>query len=127
MKNFSYEADFYRFLYKDEILRLTYINGPISLDIAKEVVAKRLELTKGNSVLLLIDDESLKGIDPDARDFLSSKDGVEGLKAAALLSGNYFSQHLANFFLKISFKKQTMPARVFRNEDEAIGWLKKHQ
>lgn len=126
MKDFTFDSDYYRFRFSDGILRLTYVEGPITLSIAKEVVAKRLELTHGESILLLIDDESLKGIDRDARDYLSSDKGVEGVYAAALLSGNYFSQHLANFFLKISVNKPKIPAKVFASELDAIKWLKQH-
>ena len=123
MKAFDFKSEFYDLSYKDDILCLTYKHGPITIAIAKEVVAKRLELTNGEKVLLLIDDKDLKGIDREARDYLSSDNGVEGLLAAALLSGNYFSQHLANFFLKITVNKPKIPAKVFANRTEAIKWL----
>lgn len=128
LAEFKYESDFYRFIFSDDILSLTYIEGPITIDIAKEVVQKRLELTGGQSVLLLVDDEDLKGIDRDARDYLSSDEAVEGLIAAALLSSNYFSRHLANFFLKITaINKPKIPAKVFGSRAEAKKWLKQYK
>lgn len=124
MNDFIYTSEFYNFHFEDEVLRLTYVKGPISLEIAKQVVQKRLELTQNEDVLLLVDDEGLKSIDRDARDYLSSDAGIAGIKAAALLSSSYFSRHLANFFLKISVNKPKIPARVFSDEEEAKVWLK---
>jgi len=123
MDGFTYDSEFYRFVLKDDILWVTYKNGPVTIEIAKDLVKKRLELSKGVDHLLIVNDESLKGIDRDARSYLSSDAGVSGIKAAVLLTNNYFSQHLANFFLKITVNKPKIPAKVFANKNEAIKWL----
>ncbi|WP_027420841.1 DUF7793 family protein [Crocinitomix catalasitica] len=118
-----FEAEFYRFMMEDGVFHLTYIDGPITLAIAKKIVLKRLELTNNESVPLLIDGVSLKSIDKEARNFLSSADGIKGVTAAALLSNSPFTKYMANFFLKISANNSKIPARVFNNQKEAVEWL----
>ena len=124
MENISYKTDYYKFEYVDGIFYLTYIGGPITLNIAKELVAKRLELTKGKSVLMLVTTMDLKGMEREARSYLSSDAGVEGIKAGAIVTKSPFSTHMANFFMKISFTKSKMPARLFSSEPDAVKWLK---
>jgi hypothetical protein len=119
-----FEAEFYRFVLEDDVFHLTYIGGPITLELAKEIVLKRLELTDNENVPLLIDDVGLKSIDKDARNYLSSVEGTKGVTAAALLSSSPFTKYMANFFLKISANNANIPARVFTNKDEAVEWLK---
>lgn|SRR6056300_813128 len=123
MDNIFYETDFYRFKYEDDIMFMTYINGPITLDIAKDIVIQRREKMNYEDVYILIDDQSLKGIDHDARTYLSSDEGVKGLKAGAIVVSSAFSKHMANFFLKITVNKPKIPAKVFTDRQEALDWL----
>ena len=123
MRDKFYQTDFYRFKYEDDIMFMTYINGPITLDIAKEIVAKRCEKMNKEDVFILIDDMNLKSIDQEARAYLSSDEGVKGLKAGALVVSSAFSKHMANFFLKITVNKQKIPTRLFTDRQEAIDWL----
>ncbi len=123
MRDKFYQTDFYRFKYEDDIMFMTYINGPITLDIAKEIVAKRCEMMNNEDVFILIDDMNLKSIDHEARAYLSSDEGVKGLKAGALVVSSAFSKHMANFFLKITVNKQKIPTRLFTDRQEAIDWL----
>lgn len=127
MQDFSYESKYYRFKYENGILFGTYIGGPITLELAKEIVKKRLELTKGEDVLILVDVIGTKGIDRDARNFLSSDAGSEGLKAGAIVTDSAFTKHLANFFLKIPFNKGPMPGKLFSNYEDAIAWLRQYE
>jgi hypothetical protein len=121
--NFIHETDFYKFQFDGDIFYMTYKNGPITLDIAKEIVSKRHEFMNGRQIWALIDDFNLRSIDRDARVFLSSTEGIEGIKAGALLVSSPFAKHLANFFLKITVSKPVIPTRVFTDKTEALDWL----
>ncbi len=119
-----FENDFVILEIENGIMRLTYKAGAtINLDNAKTIVQKRLQLTNKKAIPVIIDDIGFKGIEKDARDYLSSDEGIKGISAAALVSKSVFSAYLANFFLKISFYKPKMPARVFKDESEARKWL----
>ncbi len=124
MENFLYETDDYRFKFEDGIFYMTYKTGPITLSVAKEIVSKRRELMKGEDIWALIDDANLRSIDRDARDYLSSDEGIYGIRAGALLISSPFAKHLAKFFLMITVNKPKIPTKVFSKRDEALQWLK---
>ena len=106
------------------ILMFTYKSEfELTLGIAQEIVKTRLEFTRGKMYPVLIKDDGLKGVTKEARDFLSSQEGVKGVKAGALLSSSFFNAFLGNFFLKITFKKPSIPARLFTDREVAIKWL----
>lgn len=119
----SYEGKYFKLSVAEGILYVSYIGGPITLDIAKDLVANRLKLTEGKVMPVLVNVVDVKGIDREARNYLSSDEGLIGLKAGAIVTNSAFTKHMANFFMKISFSKSKMPAKVFSSEDEAIAWL----
>ena len=121
----SYESEFYKLSIDDQILTVSYTGGPITLDIAKDLVVHRLELAEGKEMPVLVNVIDVKGIDREARNFLSTPEGLLGLKAGAIVSDSAFTKHMANFFMKISFNKSKMPAKVFSDKDDAINWLKR--
>jgi hypothetical protein len=123
MESIFHETDFYKFQFDGDIFYMTYKNGPITLEIAKEIVAKRQELMQGREIWALIDDFNLRSIDRDARVYLSTPEGIDGIRAGALLVTSPFAKHLANFFLKITVSKPVIPTRVFTDKQEALDWL----
>lgn len=123
-KEIKYETKHYKFRFYDGIFHLTYLQGPIDITLAKEIVQKRLEVTEGKGVVVLVDDLGLKSVDRNARDYFSSDEGVKGILAGAFFVRSVFGMYLANFFLKISLNKAKFPTKVFSDEQEAIIWLK---
>lgn len=119
-----FENEFMRLELKDGIVYGMYKTGPITLELAKKVVQHRLEFTENEKMPLLVGEAGLKGIERDARQFLSSEEGSQGISAAAIVTKSVFGSHLANFFMRISAFKPLMPARMFHNEQEAVDWLK---
>jgi len=126
IQNKIFENEFMRLEMKDDIMYGTYKKGPITLELAKQVVKHRLQFTGNKKVPILASEQGLKGIERDARQYLSSEEGVEGLSAAAIVNKSVFGSHLANFFMKIAFNRPRIPARVFTDETEAIQWLKQY-
>lgn len=93
-----FENDFMRLEWSDGIIIGTYKRGPITLELAKQVVQNRLNFANHQPVPIMINDIGLRSIDKDAREYLSSDDGIRGLKAGALVTDSVFGRHLANFF-----------------------------
>jgi hypothetical protein len=105
-----------------DILIGTYKKGlKITLPIAKEIVSVRLVFTNNTDLPALILNQGVVSMDKDARDFLSSKEGVKGLKAGAIVLDSPFSSFLGNFFIRIS--KPKIPAKIFTNKEDALIWL----
>lgn len=118
------ESEFYRMKLEDGVLYLTYLDGPITIEIAKEIVQNRLEITQNKPCLLLIDDMGLRSVDREAREYFASDEGIEGVMASAFVVSSAFAKYLATFFLKISVIKARFPAQVFSTHQDAKKWLK---
>ena len=119
------ETAFFRLEKRNGILYGTYLKGPIDLEMAKEVVKTRLEFQAGKSYALTIDQDNLKGIDKQARDYLSEGEAVQLIEACALVSESIYEKFLANFFLKISSKKPPFPIRIVNSRTDAEKWISK--
>ncbi|MDX2188515.1 MAG: hypothetical protein SFY32_01515 [Bacteroidota bacterium] len=118
------ENDYVRLELIDGILHVTFKkNAYITLQIAKEIVNQRLIFMGSNNLPSLGKDEGLKGMDKEARDYLSSEEGIKQLKASALIVSSVFNKLLANFFIKVNFISLKIPVRVFTEENEALQWL----
>ena len=111
-------------LLKENILIGTYKKGlHIDLEIAHEIVRTRISFMEGKRIPAMIITKGIIGISKPARDYLSSKEGTEGLLASAIIAGASFSSLMGNFFLRVH--KTTMPVRIFSNRVHAERWLKK--
>lgn len=121
-----FENDFMRLEMIEGIVHGTYTKTPVTLEMAKEVVKNRLAFTDHKDTPIVISDTGVKKIDRDARQYLSSDEGVKGISAAALIIKGSFSAHLINFFMRIAAFKPKMPARTFTSEEEAVKWLKQY-
>ncbi len=108
---------------EDGILYATYKAGlKLTLDDVKNIVKERLVLLEGKSLPVLIIDAGVVSMDKSARDFLSSEEGISGLKSAAIIENSLFSKMLINFFLKLTNPK--LQVKAFGSQDEALIWLK---
>lgn len=110
----------------DDLLIGTYKkNKKLTLEQAKEIVRMRLEFTGPEPVVALVFDQGVMKMDKDARDYLSSPDGLRGFKAAALVLNNPFSFLLGNFYVYVT--KVSFPVRFFTKKDAAMKWLQKYR
>jgi hypothetical protein len=96
----------------------------INLPLVKDLVQWRLNISSGNSYPVLMDIRALKSITKEAREYMASKEASEGIKACALLVESPFTKFLGNFFVQIN--KPVVQTQVFKNEAEAINWLKRY-
>ncbi|MFT6002365.1 MAG: hypothetical protein ACI95T_001125 [Flavobacteriales bacterium] len=125
MTEIFFNTDFINLSIQDGILVVIYKKGPITLDIAKELVNVRLDFCKGKSYPSLVCDEGigLNGVDREAREFMGEGRATEGLLAAAFYTKSTFNKYLVKFFLKISNKTTHFPTKIFSNKKLAINWL----
>ncbi len=108
---------------EDGVLFATYKAGlQLTLDDVQNIVKERLVLLDGQSLPVLIIDAGVVSMDKSARDYLSSEDGISGLKSAAIIENSLFSKMLINFFLKLTNPK--LQVKAFVSHEEALKWLK---
>jgi hypothetical protein len=96
----------------------------IDIDVAKQIVADRIEFTEGMPYFILIDFTHLKSISKEARDYMNSPaGGLQGLLGGAFLSNNVVGTLFVNLYLKMS--NPVIPSRFFTNKADSLQWLTK--
>ncbi len=110
--------------FENEILITTWKVSNISLSIAKEAVNKRLSIASGNKYPLLVKLKLVKSSTKEARDFLASEGGCEGLVAGAICVNSLLENMIATFFIYLN--KPCIPTKVFHDENEAKKWLSQY-
>lgn len=103
------------------IIIATWKASSINLDIAKNAVSSRLSVTAGQNYPALIKMKSVKESTKEARDFLSSEKGCDGIIAGAIYVDSIIGNMLATFFIYLN--KPTIPTKIFKDEGKAIEWL----
>ena len=125
MEESNYNTEFVSLSLEEGIICITFKKGPITLDIAKELVDKRFDLSGERDLPVLLSDggAGLTGIDRAAREYMAVGKALEGISASAIFTSSSFNKFLASFFLRISNRKSTFPTKIFSNKDDAIKWL----
>jgi len=93
----------------------------VDISIAQQAVLWRLESTNYTSYPILSNIKLVKNSTKEARDFLASEKGCEGIIAAAILIDSPIGNMIGNFFIFIS--KPLRPTKIFTKEAEAKKWL----
>lgn len=106
------------------IIHITYKKGPITEEIAKEIVKSRIELSKNKNTPVFIDDAGVGGVlDRGAREYMGKLENTVYISAAAFYLTSVVNRYLAKFFLRISFQQANFPTKTFSDKKEAIKWL----
>jgi hypothetical protein len=121
MRKILFENDVLKSELEDSIIIGTIKTSFVDLDMAKQITNIRLDLQKGDSFPLISNIKSIKNINKEARDFMASKEGCEGVIAAAVIINSSITSMIGNFFIQIS--KPIVPTRLFTDELEAKKWL----
>lgn len=98
-------------------------NSILSLNAAKEMVALRLSYmdNKPHKAILFMSNAAI--INADARKFLASDAGYEGLIKIALVANSQMNSMIGNLF--ISLNKPKIPTKLFKDKEGALEWLLK--
>lgn len=96
----------------------------IDIEIAKELIANRIDFSHGKAVYTLIDFTNVKSVTKEARDFMNSAEGgLKGILGGAFCSNNVVATIFINLYLKVN--NPVIPAKFFTDKDEALKWLLK--
>lgn len=118
------ETEYAKFEFKDGIIFIYYKSIVFDLEVAKQAVRIRKEISDYTTCPMLVDARNLKELTKEARDYLGSETGTELLKANAVLIKSAFTAYLVNFTIKVNFKKATVPIKMYDDEEKALDWLR---
>lgn len=106
------------------IVIATWKSAFVDLNIAQQAVEYRIDSTNHITYPVLANITPVKNSTKEARDFLASEKGCEGIKILAILVNSPITSMIGNFFFRIS--KPLVPTKIFTDEIEAKKWLKQY-
>lgn len=123
----SIENDYVRLWIEDGILYESFKPDitRVTLKMAREIVHDRLKLSNGTTMPVLIYSNNVKIMDKEARNYFATKEATQYLSASAMLINNYLTWMLSRLFL--SFNKPELTVELFRNNKEALEWLRHYK
>ncbi len=112
------------------ILYLVYKQGLIiDLQVAKTIVAERLEWQQGVTYPMVIDARAIDSVDDDAREYFTTEEATRFVSAGAIYLEstvrNIFTLIAGNIFLKVD--EPPIPTRLFTQKEEALSWLEPYK
>ena len=97
----------------------------IDLELAKQIVAGRLDFAKEKKHYLIIDVSNARQISTEAKEYLQRPDtGQKNVLGAAFIATNPVSALIAHIFIKT---QKDFEAKCFTTEDEAFQWILKYR
>jgi hypothetical protein len=93
----------------------------VTLDMAREIVRSRLEFTGRSPRPVLVLNQGVVEFDKEARKYVSTGDGIAGIKAAAIVVDKASTAFIISFILKV--ERPGMPAKAFSRRGPAMRWL----
>lgn len=121
MKEILFDNNAIKFERESGIMIGTFKLESVDLELAQKVTNHRLSIQQGKSYPLLSNIKSIKNSTKPARDFMASKEGCEGVVAAAVLIDSPLGSMIGNFFISIS--RPFVTTKIFTDEGEAKKWL----
>lgn len=116
------ENDHVKIWMEEGIVNVLYKSGSIwGLKAAKEVVAMRLEFTKGKTCKGIAYISDVRTATAEAREYLSSEEGYKAIEKVAIVTNSPISTLLGNLFIYIN--KPPKSTRLFKSKEEALKWL----
>ena len=123
VEQFKDEYGHYEFI--GDVLAVTFLTKEVTLEIAKHVIKRRIELTEGQNYKVLISVNKITLVPKKVRDYLSTDPAKKGIKASAIISNTPISNMIINFFLGINdLTKEDFPSKVFSTKESGLKWLK---
>lgn len=119
----EYNDKHIRIIEEEGIFYMFYKIDKIDIEIAKEIVAKRIQFTMESDALLFVDTSNLKSIDIESRDYFASKETFVNLRAIAIYANSNFTKFLSIFMLKINKSQTKLPRKLFFDKKKAVSWL----
>jgi hypothetical protein len=112
----------FRFIEPDIVLASFAHGTRVDLEMARQIVAQRLQLTNNKKHYLVADASNVLSITAEAKKFLQKPDnGLKNISGAALIASNPLSALIANIFIKTPADFIT---QFFSNERDALNWIR---
>jgi hypothetical protein len=125
MKKF-FDSEYVYLEIEDGILIGTYKKDLlVDLEVARKIVEQRLSFADEKVMPVLVINEGVKGINKEARNFLASPAGLQGITAGAIIIDSPVTSLLGNFYLQVN--KPKIPTKLFAKKKTAINWLKQYK
>ncbi len=121
MKTLLFENHEIEIILEAGIVICNWKSSYIDLNTAERMIKYRLESTNFGLYPLLSNIRSIIHGTREARVFLASEKGCEGIIAAALLIDSPLGSLVSNFWLNIN--KPLRPTKIFSDELKAKEWL----
>jgi hypothetical protein len=100
-------------------------NIQVDLEVAHEIVERRLNFTDYKKHYLVLDMSNVRTITSQAKNYLQAPDaGLKHILGAALIATNPVSAMIANVFIKTPKDFQT---KFFNNKEDALAWVYKQR
>lgn len=97
----------------------------VDLELAMEIVMKRLRFVQNQKHYLLIDLSNVKGVTSDAKEYLQRPDaGLKDILAAAFVGANPLAHLISKIFIKTP---KDFPAKFFQNRVSAFRWVQEYR
>lgn len=96
-------------------------NLNFTIDIARRINDKRLEICAGSPKPFLIDISSATYVEMQTREFWARGEGSRLLSAKAFIVQNDLQRLIFNAFHIIN--KPPFPSKIFKSVEEAVQWL----
>jgi hypothetical protein len=97
-------------------------NLKVNLDMAKMMVANRLEFTDNKPHYVIIDISNIKEVTAEAKEYMQHPEGgLKNILGAAFIANNPVAEMLANIYVKTPVDFEV---RFFREKEEAVSWIK---
>jgi len=105
-----------------DIIYVEYIkNLKVDLDVAKELVANRLDFAENKPHYLIIDVSNIKQITSEAKTYMQDPTlGLKNILGTAFIASNQVSALIANIFVKTP----NIISKFFSQKKEALLWIK---
>ncbi len=108
---------------KEGLLKLRFLDNDLEIDLeeARAQISSAEKLAHGKALLVLVDArDSIHELTPEATKFIANYPNKKG---EAILVRELHQRIVATFYLKLTTSRYKHPARIFKNEEEAIEWL----
>ncbi len=126
MKQNFYEDDYSTMWIEDGIGYQVYKKDlVITLDIAKQMVEKRIETFSGVARPVCVDVRNLLTIDAESRRYFASKEAGQLILAGAIYLNNPITRWVGNVFMLVD--KPLTPAKLFTDKSKALEWLQQYK
>ncbi|GAO45247.1 DUF7793 family protein [Flavihumibacter petaseus] len=107
---------------QQQILHVRYRKGlKIDLPTAQKMVAARLSFTGSRCYPVCLHAQGVRAINREARQYLSSPDGIRGLTAVAIVTSSPFQAMMGNILRRVH--RVHIPVRLFSQPKSAEKWL----